>query len=675
MADSAVVPVSPADPLLENVWNLYRKNSKTLGFLPRGAMEEFAANGHVIGLQVGEALVGYAAWRLSRREAVLVHLCIDEAHRAAGHARSLISQMIEFCRDFVAIRLSCRIDYHDANRLWPQVGFVCEGERVGRGTDGAKLLLWRRTNREELPPLLALIDSKKDRLRSRVVIDANVFFDLTYHEDSSDESKGLLADWLDDIELCVTPEILNEISRRDDPTQRERSRRAYWQHGRVEGHPAELERVLEQIGEILPQPTNDSDHSDRRQLAHSILGKADYFATRDTDFLDHADDIRGVFGLTVTRPSDLIVHLDSQSRSETYAPVRMHGSRIEKKRASTEEALLPFQEFIRRESKADWLRLVRELRANPRMHAVELIGPRGKPTVAIGVSRQSEGVLDIRFVRALSSALTSTLIRCSIADVLQEAKNENRALVRLEGPVSSAVSEALTDLGFRSTPEGFRRYMLRGVVDRLEARDWIEKRLGLDALPEDESPASIETNFWPMKVLGGQINTYLVPIKPWWAEELFDRRLAEGRLIPVPVGPALSLENVYYSGSKIDIPAGSRILWYVSTEVKRQIQQVRAVSICLGTIKAPATVLARQFSRLGVYRWKDILKQAKDDSTRELRAYRFAYTELLDKPVPHAIMAEAILRHTGTRNPVAGPTKVPESLFEELYQRGMALES
>jgi len=64
-------------------------------------------------------------------------------------------------------------------------------------------------------PDLFSIAAHADEHRQRVVIDANVFFDLESEgERDSEDSMALLADWVQaNIELVVTKELLNEIDR------------------------------------------------------------------------------------------------------------------------------------------------------------------------------------------------------------------------------------------------------------------------------------------------------------------------------------------------------------------------------------------------------------------------------------------------------------------------------
>jgi GNAT superfamily N-acetyltransferase len=271
----AAVPVG--SDLLDQVWELYRQNASTLGFLPRGAMDEFAHAGHVLAATRGDALLGYAAWRRSRGDAVLVHLCVAEADRGAGCSEALLQRMVDLCRKDAAIRLRCRRDYVAANKVWPQLGFVVTGESVGRGADQAALIEWRRVN-DDHSPLLAAIRGATPQASQVVAIDANVFFDLMDPEAAHhDESRALFADWLDDVDICVTQELPNEILRQADDGRRAAGFAALRRYRQIGVHPDSLDGCLREIASVLPPPVTESDRSDRRQLVHAWKGGARLF--------------------------------------------------------------------------------------------------------------------------------------------------------------------------------------------------------------------------------------------------------------------------------------------------------------------------------------------------------------------------------------------------------------
>jgi hypothetical protein len=156
--------------------------------------------------------------------------------------------------------------------------------------------------------------------------------------------------------------------------------------------------------------------------------------------------------------------------------------------------------------------------------------------------------------------------------------------------------------------------------------------------------------------------------------EIFDAGLAEQDLFGPQHNLALALENIYYSASSIDIRPGARILWYVSQHGRELAQQVRACSLSLGTELEPASALFRRFSRLGVYRWSDILERAKGDPRRPLRGYRFHFTELLKKPVVWEQLQRILTEHRGRGNPVAGPVRLSNEEFVSIYRAGQGLQ-
>lgn len=670
MEDTNLMLVPLGSELLDKVWELYRKNSNTLGFLPRGALEEFAHAGCVLAATHGAELLGYAAWRHSKGEVVLVHLCVSEQHRKTDCSELLVKELIEQSKDAIAIRLRCRKDYEAANRLWPKHGFVVAHEVEGRGSDAEPLFVWRRAGRHDAPLLQAIKEAANQRASRRVAIDANVFFDLMdrdapHHEESS----ALLADWIDDLEVCVTAELRNEISRQSDKGRRQLAQNGVSRFEELSCFPDGIDDALREIGKVLPDPTTDSDHSDRRQLAHAWRGGANIFVTRDETLLDHAGSLQYVTGMPVLRPSDAISRLQGNFLGEDYAPVRLRGTKVERRRQVSDQDLLPFQDFVAGEPKTSWLSSIRTARSAPNRYLVELIGVRGEqPRIALAIDRSAQNALHIYFFRALSGSITGTLLRRVIADIIESAREYGHSNITIENPTNIYVKNALLELGFYDLPDGrLVRHTWSEVLHSETLEDAIRAKFSITTDMREAGAASLEDRFWPLKILGADIQTYIVPIQRLWAAALFESRLAAQELFDVPEQQALALENVYYSASNICIPEKSRILWYVSGD----IGEIRAASVCLGTDVDAATNLSRRYHRLGAYRWQDVLDKANGNPHGILRAYRFARTELMIRPIPWKRLSDLMFQHTGTKNQLQGPTRVPESLFAEIYQEGM----
>jgi predicted GNAT family acetyltransferase len=113
------------------VKQLWRANSDTLGFLPAGAFEEYAANENIlVALDAQGQCVGYLLFRCSRHRIVTIHhLCVSESMRGQGVASQLVDRLKAITTDQLGIRLSCRRDF-EANRFWPTQGFVVQTNRI-----------------------------------------------------------------------------------------------------------------------------------------------------------------------------------------------------------------------------------------------------------------------------------------------------------------------------------------------------------------------------------------------------------------------------------------------------------------------------------------------------------------------------------------------------------------
>lgn len=669
-------PIHAEGSELEQVLALYKRNTGTLGFLPRGAFEEFAQQGWVLVATGDDGLEGYLAWRVSGDHAVIVHLCVAKEHQGKGIASALLKELFHRTPGLRAIRLSCREEY-EANRVWPRHGFICDREKPGRGADGARLFIWTRKHAAEELPLLATIKASAREGRKVAAVDANVFFDFEEDRALSDESRSLLADWLAaEVVIAITAELRNEITRQTDAARRDKVRARMTGFMTLEGEPEAIKVALAALSEVLPPPTTASDESDRRQLAHAMVESADFFVTRDHDLLDHADAVRREFGIRVLRPADLIVFLHEHTTQDGYTPSRLVGTVIQERRPKNEGELLPFLRFARGETKADWLPTVRKILADPRRYKTVLLEPPGeRPKLAVSVDSAATEALTVVVLRALSHRLTPTLLRRRLSELLLEAVDRGLSTVRCLEVGDPLIEDALRDLGFTATGSGFMKASVRDVIGSEEASDVLSERFPEDAAIRGASPAQLESRFWPLKVVDGGIPTYLIPIQPHWASELFDARLAETQLFGAKPSLALALENVYYSASSITIPSGARILWYVSGKGRNKVGEVRATSICQETVSGTPDALFRQFRHLGIYRYRDVIDAAKGDPTRTLRAYRFALTERFPRPVPFKRVQAVLEHHVGHGNPIAGPVQVPEAVFSDIYTEGIDLVS
>ena len=190
-----------------------------------------------------------------------------------------------------------------------------------------------------------------------------------------------------------------------------------------------------------------------------------------------------------------------------------------------------------------------------------------------------------------------------------------------------------------------------------------------DNLSESTLMSDIENHLF-VKITDAEIPTFIIPIKPWWAKDLFDRELAEQVLWGAKEEIAFRRELVYYRSSKASggLKAPGRILWYVSQDDGYHgVGAIRAISQIVEIIIDKPKNLYRRFRRLGVYTFKDVLKTASNDYEMEVMAIRFRHTELFKNPIEY----KEVERIIDKKPQVWGPSKIDSEKFATIYHHEM----
>lgn len=299
---------------LNDVIALGDANKSTLGLFPKEAYKESASKKWIIGAvdEDTNTLIGYLLFSTSRRKMLvsIVHLCVSTKYRGQGVAELLFKELKRITQDgYLGVRVRCRVDY-PANKLWPKLEFVAVGEMNGRGKKETRLTVWKYEYSHQ--SLFSYASLQNENTKVKVVIDANVFYQLQSPEDpNSEESLPLLEPWLD-IDLCVTPEMLNEINRNKDEHKRDAARKFARSFVEVEvkASQSEFQDVQAGLRPLFPETLKTSDKSDLKQLAYAISAKIPFFVTRDEPVLGKANEVFEKFDIQILRPSDLILMQD-----------------------------------------------------------------------------------------------------------------------------------------------------------------------------------------------------------------------------------------------------------------------------------------------------------------------------------------------------------------------------
>lgn len=672
-------------PVIKALW---RPNSATLGFFPDGAFNESALKGHIlIAIDSKKECIGYLLYRISGEKIIIVHLCIKPSWRGKGIAKRLVNYLIQITKKYNGIGLNCRRDF-PVNKIWPSLGFIAQNDKPGRSKKGSELTYWWFDHGN--PNLFSTLKIQEET-KVGAVIDANVFFDLYNDEKNRDESKALFADWLKpSLELFLTDEIFNEINR--NATKKERNRQRNLAKNFAFVNCSEFyEEIFKQLENIFTKHIGESDQSDLRQLAKTIASGTQFFITRDEKILKKAPELNATFCVSIMRPADFITHLDELRRESEYQPARLAGTiSFEFRRIqSGEEAEITqtFQAYKKREIKNEFQGQLRTFLADPTNFECSILNKNKIPYGLIVYDRRKGHELEIPIIRTIKDQLTSTVERYLVIRAVTIASQENRFSTKIsDRNFDETLPCALAEEGFFNTGNGWMKINL----SLLDTAENLAKNLNLisskydysyefiklfiellNRKPQDTHALSeLEHYLWPVKVIDSEIPTYIVPIRPQWAEHLFDVNLAKENIFGSDPTLALRNENIYYRSKRGKILYPGRILWYVSSHSRYGGSgSIRACSRLNEILRDNPKNLFRKFKRLGVYSWKHVLKAAKDNSENELMAIKFSDTELFENPIPW-VQLQKIFKVFNLKTNVMSPVLVSNNIFAKIYMLG-----
>lgn len=655
------------DERVPQVLSLWRTQRQWLGFLPTEGFLERAAKGTLIAAVVGTKVVGYVLYDLPRDRVKLIHLCIADQHRGKGIARQLVDEVSARHRDRRGIELRCRRDY-PANAAWPELGFVARQEAPGRSEAGHPLTHWFRDHGH--PDLFTLEPGADPDEPLAVALDHNIVIDLVRERDEGAESLHLEEPWLSEyITLCITDEVDQEIDKCDDQAVRQRMRQGITRFRRLTAPFGDEADSWNDFEAVIEEAAPKADAADHRHLARAAAGGATMFVTRDGELNDAASQILESIGVQVMRPEELITYIDRLRAEERYEPSALHATAFEIARAADHDAAFvpTFLNYGEGERKSRLESTLRAALASPADHEA-LVVRAGEGGLIGGVIRQvDKECICVRAMRVRGADRLSYAVARQLAFLQREtAATCGIPLVQVNDPhPSQPVRYALAEEGYAWDGGTWRCHVDTG-VRRIEDLD-------LDGAPEGLSETAVaaaaEHERWPVRVIGAGVPTYVVPIRPQWAEQLFDSNLAAGTLFGRDAGLGLSREHVYYRRPRNSggVAHPARLLWYVSGRWNGQSEgSIRAVSNLAEVVEdRPLTVYGR-FERLGVYTEDQVMDAADDRGL--VMAMRFIDTELFEKPITLSCIRELSARNGDNFVAPMSPRRINEELFIAVYQ-------
>lgn len=610
----AAIRISSVSPqnteLMASIVALGDRFRSKLGFLPPAVYQQAAEENRLLAAVAGSDLVGYALYGLPGQRIRLTHLCVDPSRRRGGVARLLVDEITHRHQDRLGIILRCRKDY-GYEQMWLKLGFEPRDEVDGRGKDPKPLVVWWRDHGHA-----DLFTDLESRALLTVAMDCNVFADLhaANNRNGSQETQALGAEWLTGlVELVVLPELVAEIGKIPDQTERRSQLRVSTTYKRPRSDrqladqfvPELIAAARERLGIKLPAKPNDL--SDLRYVAEAGAAGVPYVVTRDDNFLRLSEVAAQVCNVRILRPSDVVLHLDELRRAQLYQPGRLLGTSYTTRAvaAGREQEQLIFLDKPGGERLNAFTSRLRELAAQPaKWERQQIVDDQGQlfATYCHGVGQGQLQVPLLRVIDEHAAALASQL---------------GLELPRLQAPLPAAAASA------------------------------------------------VERAWWPLKITDAELPTFLVPIKPKYAYDLFG--VPEG-LVARNDRLGLSREHVYYRSARSSgerVPA--RILWYASTDPTLTLSSVIACSRFDATVVDGIPELHHRYQHLGVWNLADILKHCEGHD--QARAIRFSDTEIFPKFVPLKRLKQLARHQSHTLN-VQSVFKISSALFQAIYEEG-----
>ncbi|MEC3905540.1 hypothetical protein VOI54_00770 [Tamlana sp. 2201CG12-4] len=670
-----------------NAVELGDKNSKTLGFLPVVAFEKYAKQNQLIGAFESHTneLLGYILYRVSYNRVTIVHCCIDEKYRNNNTAFKLVTYLKKNTKQYEAIKLSCRNDY-GVDHVWEKCNFVPIQEKIGRSKKKLPLTIWWYPHYQN--NLLTQISEYELNNKIVAVIDMNIFLDIK--DDREEESLALKSDWLlSEAILYYTREIYNEINKAKTPELKKSSRKLlnYFKELPFKDED-EFFKIQTELKEKFPL-RNKNDKSDLNHIAYSISGGAQFFITRDSEILENKEYFKK-YDLTIYRPSEFITHLDENIQVSKYKPETLIGTDISTTRVTSDNINLFTTTFLKStERKSHFQRIIRNSLSFPNKFELITISKKEILLAFLIFDRTSDKKLKIPVFRFTNNSLKTTLSKHLLFKSILTSINEERVIIEItEKYLDSDIIINIQEARFVGVENTWVKININGVLEVNE----IKKRLidepstkeifskiisNLDENNDESSFKKLyqyERYFSPIKIKELDVPNYIVPIKPQWAEELFNDKSKEKLALFEPKYELLlNRENVYYrSATPRILNSPARVLWYLSenksTGEKGSI--IGTAYIDEVFIDKPKK-LFKQFEKLGIYKWKHVVETA--GAKEKIMAFVFSDTELFKSPISLKKICTQFDVLENKKFMVLAPRKVKTETYLALYKLGMDL--
>lgn len=659
------------NPFLKEVIELGDSNSKTLGHLPEAVYEEYARKKWILIVRNGQKFLGHCLFRLTKKINVvkIAQLCISKDFRGQGIADEIISYLKEYFKnDFRGIGLNCRNDYLHANKLWRRNNFVPMKEKKGRAKKTSWLTYWfYNFNKRDL---FSEINSE----RIKALIDINVIIKLRDINENEDKTiKALFSDSIiSEIEYCYANETYHEIQRDSNQDRRKITRNLL---NKFEVTKIE-ESLLNEVANDLTNYFNGNrinDESDRRQVSEAISAGIQYFITTDEGLLKKREKISMEYPIEILSPTEFLLQIDTIINEEKYIGDRLGGTQIEIRKAKSEELRIIETKFVKtsfKEKKGSLKTKIKDCCLNEESHIKVILNKNS--LIGIWSRFKKNQQLLINILRIEESQLKPFLFKQLISESIRYSLNNQLEEINyLEEIVSQDEKVILNSFGFVKENNSWKKILIRDICSSTELFEKYPQCSSLLGTGKSnfslDDKYRLERLFYPLKLIDLDIPNYIIPIKPFWASNLFDFHIASKDLFGAKPSLLWNRENVYYRSVRPNIEKyPARILWYVSSSPKEARSKGIVATSYLDDIHINIPKeLFRRFKKYGVYNWNNIFDLAKNDIEKEIKVIEFSDTEVFNT----ILKLEDLKKILDKNITLQSPLKINNEDYLRIYQQ------
>jgi len=672
---------------LKEVIDLSNKHSKTLGFMPEGGFVDHARKKWIVVAIKDEVVAGYLLFRLGKKnlKVSITHLCVKEGFRGQNIAFKLIDQLKDKYQNlFTGITLSCRTDYTYASKLWERYGFIKKNEVRSRSVEENYLIIWWYDFNNL--DLFQLSEKYSDKIK--VLLDANILIKLRDENlKEYKEVESLVADWLiDEVDYYYAQEMFNEICRDSDKSRAKRTRIFLQNYHEAKFDKSDFSEIEKEL-QVYLKGTSTNDISDRKQLAECIAAGIEYFITGDRNIHTVKDIIENNYNVLILTPTEFLLEIDQLQNSTEYYPIRLAGAIHTTKKVDKTELNQLADKFLCKsegELKTELQERIENLvKENKDSELKVVLNPKNE-TIAVWGNKIIDNVLFVPLLRVIDNNLSVTLFTQLITDIVEYSIQHNISkIVISEKYILRSWLNIIQAKGFVKIDGDWIKIVLNDFISSsqlLKKYPFVEEHLESDILKlvsSNDNPElrqsllyEIERRFFPLKIADLEMPCYIIPIKPYWASQLFDKLAASQMIFGANPEKIWNHENVYYRNIKpVTEKYPARILWYVSSQDSYSRQKSIVATSYLNDMTIDKVKSQfRKYKKFGIYEWKDIYELAKYDIENEVKAIVFSNTEVFQKVVPFDKVTEILLSNGYKRNTFTSPLEVNKDVFKSVYE-------